>query len=261
MKCINCGTEVHEKFCLNCGQRTNVKRITLKEAWFDFWSRVYGFDGMFPRTIRDLTTHPGRTARKFIEGNRVLYYGPVGYFFLMITLYILTISILDIDMFELAKVINHYTELKEGSGQEQFTRGLMGWMNDNQRIVSFLFIPFYVVWIKLLFRKSGYNFLEHAVMVFYTQGHFQWFSIFFLFVFKWSGYYPDLFLFILLSAIYFCFACVQLYPMYKPHWAILRGILVHFLFWISYILVFTLLGVAAVMSNPELLEQIRPSNN
>ncbi|MBX2963101.1 MAG: DUF3667 domain-containing protein [Cyclobacteriaceae bacterium] len=261
MPCINCQQEVTGKFCQNCGQRTNVKRISLKEAWFDFWSRVYGFDGMFPRTLRDLTIQPGFAAKKFIEGNRVLYYGPVGYFFLMITLYILTISILNIDLFELAKVINPYTELKDGSGQEQFNRGLMGWIRDNQRIVSFMFIPFYVFWTKLFFRKSNYNFLEHAVMVLYTQGHFQWLSILFLFVFKWTGYYPDVVLFTTLSVIYFCFACVQLYKMYKPIGAILRGVLVQLMFWLSLFLVVSILTTIALLINPELLEQIRPSNN
>lgn len=261
MTCINCRQEVTGKFCPNCGQRTNVKRITFREGWNDFWSRVYGFDGMFPRTIRDLTLRPGVVARQYINGNRVLYYGPVGYFFLMLTLYILVISFLQIDMNEMAKAVNPYAEIKEGSGQEQFNRGLMGWIKDNQRIVSFIFVPFYVFGAALFLRKSKFNLLEHSILVFYTQGHFQWISITFLFLFKFTGHYFNIFMFAVTSAIYYAWACTQLYQAYRPGWAFVRGVLVQLFFWLSLFLFTAVVMIIAFMLNPDLMEMIRPSNN
>jgi Protein of unknown function (DUF3667) len=94
-QCINCHAETTGKFCSNCGQRMTVKRITFREGWNDFWARIYGFDGMFPNTLRDLTVRPGKASQLVIDGNRVKYYGPVGYFFLMITLLCLVGSLLD----------------------------------------------------------------------------------------------------------------------------------------------------------------------
>lgn len=124
MTCTNCGQEAIEKFCPNCGQRTNVKRITFREGWFDFWSRVYGFDGMFPRTLRDLTIRPGKAARDYINGNRVKYYGPVGYFFLMITLFLVLAGMLDIDVrvFLSQNQGMIVEQPPPGSNQEQFNR-------------------------------------------------------------------------------------------------------------------------------------------
>jgi hypothetical protein len=66
--CINCNIEVSTPFCPTCGQKNAVKKITIANMWSDFLSRVYGFDGMFPKTLRDLTLRPGLAARKYIEG-------------------------------------------------------------------------------------------------------------------------------------------------------------------------------------------------
>lgn len=101
--CINCQQEVSDNYCSHCGQRTHVKRISLREGWNDFWARVYGFDGMFPNTLRDLTLRPGVAARIFISGNRVKYYGPVGYFFLMITVFLLLLDLLNIELADFLK--------------------------------------------------------------------------------------------------------------------------------------------------------------
>ena len=102
-KCVNCEQLVENNFCSHCGQRAIVKRITFREGWNDFWARVYGSDGMFPNTLRDLTIRPGKASQLFINGNRTRYYGPVGYFFLMITLLYLVGSLLDVPITEFMK--------------------------------------------------------------------------------------------------------------------------------------------------------------
>src|SRR6187397_2984313 len=98
--CLNCRQPVTSRYCGSCGQSNPPKRLNLKTLWFDFQSRVYGFDGMFPRTLKDLTLRPGAVTRSYISGNRVLYYGPVGYFFIMITVYLLLASLIDVDLSE-----------------------------------------------------------------------------------------------------------------------------------------------------------------
>src|SRR5687767_3690324 len=139
MNCINCSQEVTGNFCNHCGQRTNVKRINFKEGWIDFWSRVYGFDGMFPRTLRDLTIRPGVVAQKIIDGNRALYYGPVGYFFLMITLFLLALSFMDMSFMEFMKGMQTYVP-GENKGSE-FQNEMQEAIADNLKAFAFLQIP------------------------------------------------------------------------------------------------------------------------
>jgi hypothetical protein len=258
-QCINCQAETAGKFCANCGQRTSVKRITFREGWNDFWARVYGFDGMFPRTLKDLTIKPGEAARSFIAGNRAKYYAPVGYFFFVVSLYLLTMSVLNISTHEIVSAMGA-NNAKPGSGQDQFNNQMFTWINDNQRLVAFLMIPFYVLGAKIFFRKESLNFLEHSVLVFYSQGHIQWLSILALFTFSWLGIFPGFLLFVSAQILHYSFACMQLYRAYSPWKAFFRGILVNLFFWICFIIVIVLGFVIAMALDPDLLEQIRPKN-
>jgi Protein of unknown function (DUF3667) len=130
--------------------------------WFDFQSRIYGFDGMFPRTIKDLTIRPGIAAHEYIEGNRIKYYGPVGYFFLMITVVLLLLSLVEVSFYDLMIKSSQLTEIRENSGQEKFLKIFSEWIVNNMRIFSFLIIPFTAIGSRILFRKSGLNLLEHV---------------------------------------------------------------------------------------------------
>lgn len=188
MTCINCNKKVTVRFCSHCGQCGDVKRITLKEGWYDFWARIYGFDGMFPRTLRDLTLCPGIASREFIKGNRVKYYGPAGYFFLMITLYLLTISLLGIDLREFLsesqKAVNIF---QPGDGQEMINE-MAEFVSTKFKWVAFFYVPLDAFVARyLFFRKSGYNFLENAVLPFFVRWHMYWLSIISVIIYKFTG--------------------------------------------------------------------------
>jgi hypothetical protein len=262
MTCVNCGQEAPEKFCAHCGQRTNVKRITLKEGWLDFWSRVYGFDGMFPRTLRDLTIRPGEAARKYIDGNRVSYYGPVGYFFLVVTLYIVIAGILDIDIREMMRDQNQLMPVERpvpGSGQEKLASTFQDFVSDNFRFFAFIFVPFYAFMARyFLFRKSGLNFLEHAVLPLYIQGHVYWLSILSLFVFKLTGWIDVTGITFLVMIVYFGFGYANMMT-YQPTWkAFLKGIVASIggmVLFVLLVIVLTILTVLVIKwVNPQALE-------
>jgi hypothetical protein len=184
--CINCNVEVTTSFCPSCGQKSPVRKITLANMWHDFLSRVYGFDSMFPRTLRDLTIRPGVAARKYIEGNRVMYYGPVGYFFLMITVCLLFMEIIGVDFFDFIRGVQQAVSStsKGNAFQEQFTRMI----SDNMKTFAFCVIPFQGLAAHyFLFRKSGYNLLENMVLPFYTGGHMYWLTMLISIPFKITG--------------------------------------------------------------------------
>lgn len=268
MTCINCQQEVSGKFCSNCGQRSTVKRITFREGWNDFWSRVYGFDGMFPRTLRDLTIRPGIAARKFIDGNRVQYYGPVGYFFLMVTLYLIFANMLNIDLKEFFKANQGQIVPmpKAGSEQEHFNRIMMDFVASNMRILAFAIIPFNALVSRyLVFRKSGLNYLEHTVMPFYLIGHIYWISITSLFVYKFTSSFTLYFALSPISLIYFAYAYTT-FITYQPKWkSFIKGLLVYgvgtFLYIIAISIISVVLVVVLYYYNPTMFDMIRPSNN
>src|SRR5436190_20549130 len=187
MSCINCGAETSGTYCSTCGQRTTVKRITLREGFNEFWSKVYGFDGVFFRTIRDLTIRPGLASKRFIQGNRIAYYGPVGYFFLMITVYLLVLSMLDYNILDFMKGTQESMQL-QGS-RNKFTDIIQAYIAENIKLFIFLIIPVQAWCARyLFFRKNGYNFLENMVLPLYIVGHQQWLSIITAILYKINGF-------------------------------------------------------------------------
>ncbi len=265
MTCVNCSTTTTEKFCPNCGQRQEVKKLSFKEGWNDFWARIYGFDGMFPRTLRDLTLHPGEASRRYIEGNRIAYYGPVGYFFLMITLLYVVASLLGIDVKEFLK---HGADTglqpppKEGSGQEKFMQSTFELISDNLKLVSFTFIPVQAFCSRyLFFRKSKLNFVEHTVLPFYTMGHVYWFSLMSLIFYSLTGNFFPNFLQIGVGILYFSYAYADLFR-YQPKWkAFFKGLGVYLTTQLIFVAIVAIVVFLVVLLNKDALELLKPSNN
>jgi Protein of unknown function (DUF3667) len=263
--CINCGQTITDNFCGKCGQRGAVKRITFREGWNDFWARIYGFDGMFPRTLRDLTVRPGEVARTYISGNRARYYGPVGYFFLMITLFLLSMSLLGINLEDFIKSVRGYgfaPEIKKGGGQEEFMQNVFRFISDNIKMISFVMIPAQAFVAKyLFFRKSGLNFLEHTVLPFFVQGHLYWASIVSIVYLKFSHSFVLNFAVSLISFVYFPYAYTTMYTNQSKIKVFLKGLGVLVIGQLLLSLLALTILFIVIKVNPDLYEMIRPKNN
>lgn len=82
-RCPNCDEPISgEKYCPNCGQKTNNHRLTVQHFISETLSNFFAFDGRFFLTFKVLFTKPGRVARNFINGQRMRYMNPVRIYFL-----------------------------------------------------------------------------------------------------------------------------------------------------------------------------------
>ncbi|MFM8912432.1 MAG: DUF3667 domain-containing protein [Flammeovirgaceae bacterium] len=264
--CINCGQPITNKFCSNCGQRAGVKRITFREGWNDFWARIYGFDGMFPRTLKYLTIRPGQAAKIFLAGNRARYYGPVGYFFLMITLFLLALSLLGIDVVEFMKSIGDTTRptgsIKVGSPQEKLMTDTMRVVTENLKLVSLIYIPFQAFASRFIFfRHSGYNFVEHCVLPLYLQGHVYWLSILSAVIFKILGTFDFNFVVLLISLVYVPFGYMNFFSNQPKVKAFFKGLGIYISAQLLFSLLVIIIVVILLFTNSEFYETLRPSNN
>lgn len=264
MNCINCKAEVHSKFCPNCGQKADVKRIDFKEGWLDFWSRVYGLDGMLPNTLRDLTQRPGAVTKAFIEGNRTKYYGPVGYFFIMISMVLIVISLLNIDVLDFLKDGNSLSPLhpKIKTNSEAFIGSIMRFVSDYVKFISFAIIPLQAFTSRyLVFRKSELNYVEHSVLPFYVQGHLYWLTILKVIDYKLFGNFIPHSIFVATSLFYFGYAYSN-FIQYQPKWkSFFKGLMVFFTAQIMFMLIVGIILIILIWISPDFYEMIKPSNN
>lgn len=254
--CVNCGAEVNGNFCSKCGQRVNVKRLSFREGWNDFWARVYGFDGMFPRTLRDLTIKPGKAALRFIERNRVLYYGPVGYFFLMITLLYLVASLLGIDMVDFVKNSTDtglQQSAKPGSGQDKFMQDSMKMMADNIKLASFIVVPLQAFYARyVFFRKSNLTFIEQTVLPFYTMGHIYWLSMMSLICYASFGKFISNWLQIALNVYYVGFAYANMFTYQSKIKAFFKGLGIYLMAQITLSILVAVIVILVLYFNPDM---------
>jgi hypothetical protein len=255
--CINCSAEGEGRYCAHCGQRLEVKRLTWKEAWHDFWARVYGFDGMFPRTLKDLTIRPGQASLEFIKGNRARYYGPVGYFFLMITCFLLLLSILGLN------VVDYMTEMQrtvsDTETEAPLNKDIRVIVSDNLKLIAFIYIPLQAFTARFLFfRRQGLNFLEHSVLPLYVMGHWYWINMVEALFLKFGGFTFGVTVHWIAMMLYMGFAYTSLIAG-QPKWkSFLKGLGV---FVSSYMILFVvalIVLVIAVLIDPSIREAIRP---
>jgi hypothetical protein len=156
--CKNCGTLITANFCSNCGQK-KYKRIDKKYLIDELQYTVLHTNKGLLHTLKKLIKNPGKTAREFVDGNRVNHYKPILLVFLLST----------ISAFVMYKVIGmgelmdrFYIESKTPFASQQ--KNLMTWMSNYIPFIMLLGIPFFALITKIAFRKWGHNYYEHFVM-------------------------------------------------------------------------------------------------
>jgi hypothetical protein len=159
MKCKNCKTELNSKFCPDCGQPTNLKRIDGHYIIHEI-EHVLHFERGILYTVRELITKPGQNIRNYLSENRSRLVKPI--IFIIVTSLIYTL-------------ISHFFHIEEEyvnyNGLEKSSIGtILKWIQGNYGYASILTGIFIAIWLKVFFRKYGYNFFELLIMLCFVQG-------------------------------------------------------------------------------------------
>ncbi|HNP18357.1 MAG TPA: DUF3667 domain-containing protein [Fulvivirga sp.] len=245
--CPNCEQEIIGAFCHHCGQKKNVYRLTWRGLFDDLQKRLFGFDNNFFRTIKDLTIRPEKVIQSNIDGIRVRYIGPVGYYFLLVTIFVLIISMLNIDMMQYTKDINSAFSSGTSEKQAAMQSTFQGTIFENFRTVGFLMAPFFIIGVWIMFRNKKYNLLENAVLVFYAQGHPMLLSFLGLFLYKFAGMTHAIAFISPIGILYFSWVCARFFKG-NGIWNFIKGLLAYILGMLTLMLiVITITAVIAAL--------------
>nr|WP_321236967.1 DUF3667 domain-containing protein [uncultured Psychroserpens sp.] len=184
MNCKNCDTSLtHEhRFCSNCGELINAKRLKLKSIISLLFSNFLSYDNnKFLKTFRTLTTKPEVVIDSYVHGFRRKYVNVVSYLGLTVTLIGLQFFVLRRFFPELliADALSSQTSLNVNNELLDINRVLDSFY-EYQGLLTVVFIPLYAFGSKLLFFDSKkYNLAEHFVINIYTNSHVLifWFFI------------------------------------------------------------------------------------
>ncbi|TRX57558.1 DUF3667 domain-containing protein [Fulvivirga sp. M361] len=256
--CINCNSEVSGSYCQTCGQKSGINRLTWRTLFNELQQRLFGFDNKLIRTIRDLTLRPEKVIQSTLIGIRVNYVGPVGYYFLMLTIYVLLASMLDVDLSKMMSDVNRSFNQEDLSArQEQFSQDLMHVITNNFRIFSFFMLPLYIVSNRLLYRKSDLNFVEHSVIVFYAIGHPLILNNLSVVMYWMVGWAPNLII-TFIGLFFYGWVCTSFYSGNKV-FGFFKGVLAWLLGFFMLLVAFIIVAFLYVAVNPQVLEGFKGS--
>lgn len=159
MNCKNCHNEITQNYCPNCGQAANLKRIDRQYIIHEI-EHVLHFDRGILHTIKELCINPGQTIRNYLTENRSRLVKPI--IFIILTSLIYTL-------------INHFFHIEDEyvktEGLEKSAVGnIFKWIQGNYGYASILTGAFVAIWLKIFFKKYGYNFYELLIMLCFVQG-------------------------------------------------------------------------------------------
>lgn len=169
--CKNCSEEILLNFCGNCGQK-KAKRIDRNYIKDEIQYTVFHMNKGFLYSIKKILKGPGKTAREFLEGNRVNHYKPILLVFVVAGISaFLTNTLIHPD-----RIITQYFEnhnVKTAFDMNSYNSFIYKY----QAILMLASVPFMAFFTWLAFKKWGYNYCENVVITAYSLIYLQVLSI------------------------------------------------------------------------------------
>lgn len=162
IRCLNCGAELHGKYCSNCGQAAATHKFSVGHIFsHDLAHGVFHLDRGFFYTVKEIIRRPGVAIREYIEGKRVNHYNYFAFIILLAAMNHVVMTSLGVTMSDILGVP------KEG---RDIVEGVMHYTLQYQKLIIFCSIPFAAVCSFIFFRKAPINYAEHLVLNAYLQG-------------------------------------------------------------------------------------------
>lgn len=250
--CQNCNREITENFCGNCGQK-KFKRIDRKYISDELQYTVVHWNKGLLYSIKKLIKNPGKTARTFVEGDRVNHYKPISMVFILSAFG----AFLSVKVFGFVDVMKAQMMTTNKNMSAGFADNYVSfWMNYSS-FIMLASIPIIAFFTKLVFRKWGHNYYEHIVMNAYGLSLYSVLSMLVI--------YPILFLVkndvhtfslitnssVVLTPLIMIWFFKGFYPEKKLTTIILRVMLMVMLFVISFILIILAGTIIYMLLNPD----------
>jgi len=166
--CKNCNEAISGNFCSNCGRPAELRRIDK----YYIWEEIAGFfraNKGFLYTVKGMLVAPGKTVRQFIATDRHRFVKPITFVIITALIYSLVNYFFQIGIEHLGMYGDEF-----GTTAPLIFHWMFVEYPGYSGILTGLFAAF---WVKLFFRKSGYNFFEIFILMCFISGVSALFSV------------------------------------------------------------------------------------
>jgi hypothetical protein len=171
--CQNCGAESGGKYCPDCGQEMEIKRLEVKTIFHDVTHGILHWENSILKTFGLMLLKPGNTAASYISGQRKTVVKPFTYFIFIQTIYVLLYHRMNGQYFAFMNFNISPTEASQEKVEhiQQMVNAYINYLN--------YFMPvFFSAFFYLLYKKkTGINFAESTAISFYWVGTTMVFGI------------------------------------------------------------------------------------
>jgi hypothetical protein len=113
--CLNCGTQVHGRFCHVCGQENILTHQGFLPMAKHFIYDVLHFDGKFFHTLLYIFTKPGFVAKQYVQGKRMSYLDPIRmYLFTSAVFFLVFFSVKTFSVDSKTHTVKSYADERRG---------------------------------------------------------------------------------------------------------------------------------------------------
>jgi hypothetical protein len=162
--CLNCGGELHGRFCHGCGQKATRPILDIHDFLHEATHEFMHLDGKIVTSMKLLATKPGQLTKDFIEGRRARYISPIRVY--------LTFSLLFFGLFAIVPGASEsLVRVNEPKGASQPAVKLEAveakydelreTLMHNLPRVAFLLMPVFAVLTWLLYRREQPYYIPH----------------------------------------------------------------------------------------------------
>lgn len=170
--CRNCDAPLGGRFCVECGQRADVERLTVGHLVSEFAAQFLSLDRGLWYTALAVARDPGGVSRRYLDGRRRQYVGPIGFLSFAAAVALLALQLVTVG--DLERLRAQMRPLATGPhallsvAQADAYARVMYQFGQQELLVSLaLAVPFAFV-ARWLFRRRGVNLAEVSVLTLYA---------------------------------------------------------------------------------------------
>lgn len=209
MTCANCGSATAGAFCAACGQRSDTRRLALRELFGRVVGELTGYEAPLWRTVRGLAVRPGAVASDYVAGQRTRFVNPIKWAIVTTALYFLASRLLGVEGGM------HFSV--DSAEAPRWQKTLFDVLSSNAApLFVLMMLPFLATAMRWCFRGSGRNVAEELCLVLYVYGFAALLQIVYVGFVAWAGAPPQAGG--ILAPLWLAWAAIRFHPQRRP-WA------------------------------------------
>jgi Protein of unknown function (DUF3667) len=161
--CTNCNNIIQDEFCSKCGNPAVLKRVDSHYLQHEFMHLFHLEKGFF-YTVKKLLTKPGESIRMFLKQNRNQLMKPVPFLIFASLIYSIIGSFVD------TSAVSNSLGTVQGPSDGSYMTLIFKWMQAHYGYANIAVSIFIAFFIKLLFKKYGYNYFEIMTLLCFVLG-------------------------------------------------------------------------------------------